>query len=226
MKLEEFTVISRKQVKGKAVIFDLDGTLWDATGCTPEIWNRILKKHNMKGFQMSRERVSALMGMTMEEIGDVLFPDLPSAGRKRIVDEYGEEEVRYLLKNGAELYYRTRETIESLTEQYDLYIVSNSQDGYVQAFLQAHGLAAYFRDFEMSGRTGMEKGENILLLMERNNITDAVYIGDTEKDETAARYAGIPFIFAKYGFGKAVCPDAVIESIAELPETLRDFYHQ
>ena len=209
----------------KAVIFDLDGTLWDATGCTPEIWNRILKKHNMEGFQMSRERVSTLMGMTMEEIGDELFPDLPSAGRKRIVDEYGEEEVLYLSRYGAELYYRTGETIEKLSEQYDLYIVSNSQDGYVQAFMQAHGLASYFRDFEMSGRTGMDKGENILLLMERNNITDAVYVGDTEKDETAARYAGIPFIFAKYGFGKAICPDVVIESIAKLPEALRDFYY-
>ena len=40
--------------------------------------------------------------------------------------------------------------------------------------------------------------------------------GDTEGDEYAARYAGIPFIWASYGFGKAKSPDRVIRSIKEL----------
>lgn len=31
----------------------------------------------------------------------------------------------------------------------------------------------------MSGRTGLDKGSNIRLIMERNNIQSAVYIGDT-----------------------------------------------
>ena len=104
-----------------------------------------------------------------------------------------------------------------------MYIVSNCQDGYVPAFLHAHKLEEYFVDIEMSGRTGLDKGNNIALLMKRNRIKTAVYVGDTDGDEKAARFAGIPFIYAGYGFGKAVSPDAVIMDIRELPECMKKF---
>lgn len=38
------------------------------------------------------------------------------------------------------------------------------------------------------------QGENIRLLMERTQITDAVYVGDTKGDADACTFAGIPFI--------------------------------
>ena len=45
------------------------------------------------------------------------------------------------------------------------------------------------------------KGENIRLIMERNQIKDAVYVGDTAGDAQACRLAGVPMIYAAYGFG-------------------------
>lgn len=144
--------------------------------------------------------------------------------RKKITDEFGEEEVNYLEENGAVLYDGMKETIASLCGAYKLYIVSNCQDGYVQAFLYAHHMERYFEDIEMSGRTGLDKGENIKLLMERNQIEHAVYVGDTQGDEQAASDAGIPFIYAAYGFGEAVSPNAAVGSIKELPICLQQFY--
>ena len=204
----------------KNIIFDLDGTLWDATGCSCEIWNRVFDKHKEVEFCMTQEISAKLMGKTMEEIGDVLFPELPVAKRRAITDEFGLEEVKYLRENGAVLYSGLKDTICRLAENYNLYIVSNCQDGYVPAFLKAHDMESYFKDIEMSGRTGKDKGQNIKLLMERNGIENACYVGDTEGDEKAARFAGIPFIWAAYGFGKAKAPDAIINSITDLPELL------
>lgn len=62
----------------------------------------------------------------------------------------------------------------------------------------------------------MSKGENIKLVIDRNNLLNPVYVGDTEGDLNAARYAEIPFIFAKYGFGQVSQYDNKIESLDEL----------
>ncbi len=208
----------------KAVIFDLDGTLWNAAGCASDIWNRILERRGDVTVRVTREMAESVMGKTMDEIGKCLLPNLSDEARGEITDEFEKEEVSYLEEHGAVLYEGMKETVASLYEEYQLYIVSNCQDGYVPAFLHAHQMENYFRDIEMSGRTGLDKGKNIRLLMERNHIGCAVYVGDTQGDEKAAREAGIPFIYAAYGFGEAVKPDASIDSIKELPECLKPFY--
>ena len=200
----------------KAIIFDLDGTLWDATGCSVDIWNRVFDKHGKTAIRMTQEISSSLMGKTMPEIGAALFPNMTEEERMSIVNDFGDEEVKYLSEHGANVFDGVEETLSALKKDYNLYIVSNCQDGYVPAFLHAHKMGHHFKDIEMSGRTGMDKGSNIKLLMKRNGIDNAVYVGDTEGDENAARYAGIPFIWASYGFGKAKSPDRVIRSIKEL----------
>ena len=82
------------------------------------------------------------------------------------------------------------------------------------------------RDIEMSGRIGLDKGSNIRLVMERNNITQAAYVGDTQKDAAAAEKAGIPFIFAEYGFGDAPNAALRIGSIEELPQAVAAAFSQ
>ncbi len=207
----------------KAVIFDLDGTLWDATGQVFKIWNRVFERRQELTIRLTQHDMENYMGKTMEEIGGMLFPDLNHSMQEEIMAECGKEEVVYLREHGAVLYDGARETITLLKRECDLYIVSNCQDGYVNSFLTAHRFEDDFKDIEMSGRTGMDKGENIRLLMERNGVTRAVYVGDTQGDEIAARFAGIPFIYAAYGFGQAVRPDRIIHSIRELPDMLRTF---
>jgi phosphoglycolate phosphatase-like HAD superfamily hydrolase len=47
-------------------------------------------------------------------------------------------------------------------------------------------------------------------------LRKAVYVGDTAGDENASKEAGIPFIWARYGFGTATNPDGIISTISEL----------
>ena len=58
--------------------------------------------------------------------------------------------------------------------------------------------------------------------MERNGISEAVYVGDIQKDADASANAGVPCIWAAYGFGTIEDPARVINSIDELPQALRE----
>lgn len=202
------------------VIFDLDGTLWDATGETFLVWNRVFARHPEIDLRVDQARKKGLMGKTMPEIGAALFPDRDARFQVAIMEECGDAEVAWLRDHGGLLYPRLAETLADLSRARRLYLVSNCQDGYAQAFLSYHKVEEYFADIEMSGRTGLAKAENIRLLMARNGVDRAVYVGDTEGDEAAASLAGVPFIHAAYGFGTAKRPDAVIRAFAELPEVL------
>lgn len=205
----------------KSIIFDLDGTLWDTTEFLPTIWNRVLCRHDNITFRMNKKTINEVMGKTMSQMGETLFPQLSNQEQSLLMDEIGNEEIIFLEQNGAILYEGVKDTISSLSKEYDLYIVSNSQNGYVQAFLKAHQMTPYFKDIEMSGRTGLPKGENILLLMKKHNIKKAIYVGDTIFDQTASKYAGLPFIFASYGFGKNLKCDIQIDTIRDLPSSIK-----
>ena len=103
---------------------------------------------------------------------------------------------------GGILFPGEEEVLASLSGRYRLFIVSNCQDGYIEAFFQAHGLGKYFADFENPGRTGLPKADNIALVVERNGLKRPLYIGDTQGDFDAAAKAGVPFLHAAYGFGQ------------------------
>lgn len=207
----------------KAVIFDLDGTLWDSSDCVYQIWNKVFERYEEIPFRVVKSDIAKYMGKTTDEIGAMLFPKQSQEFQRQILDECCIEEDVYLREYGAELYDGLEETLRVLREKYKLFIVSNCQNGYIDAFLYAHKLGDYFADIEMSGRTGLSKGENIELIIRRSGIEKSIYIGDTEGDEKASRYAGIPFIYAKYGFGKAAAPDAVIDRLSELPDVAARF---
>lgn len=206
-------------MKGKkeAVLFDLDGTLWDSSREVLLCWNQVLSP---LGRNITAEELSRLMGLTPREIGDVQFPDLPPRERYALTDRCLDAESPYLFERGARLYPQVRETLRLLHQRYFIGLVSNCTEEYAQAFFHAHGLSSLFDDHETAGRTGLDKGENISLLLARNDIRRAVYVGDTAKDLAAARAAGIPFLFASWGFGALPEDQPSLTRFSELVEAV------
>ncbi len=203
--------------KKEAVLFDLDGTLWDSSREVLLCWNRVLLP---LGRSISEEELSRLMGLTPREIGDVQFPDLPPMERYALTDRCLEAEAPYLYERGAKLYPKVRETLRQLKKRYCVGLVSNCTEDYAQAFFHAHGLASLFDDHETAGRTGLDKGQNIALVLKRNGIERAVYVGDTAKDLAAAQAAGIPFLFASWGFGALPQVQPSLVSFSALEEAV------
>ena len=208
-------------VKDTLLIFDLDGTLWDSAGPVAESWNEVFQREAPGLPLLTIDDIHSVMGMTMKEIGETLYADRIIPNREAIFDQCCNYEVEYLYSHCGTLYPDFRSTMESLKKEgYSLAVVSNCQTGYVKAFLASSGASDLFLDYEEWGRTGLSKGENIRLVMDRNGYTKGIYIGDTKKDQEATLQAGLPFIHAAYGFGKAENPDGIINALSDLPEVV------
>lgn len=192
----------------------MDGTIWDSIDTVLFAWNSILKKE--LNSELSRKDFEETMGLQMDEISSKLFPTLSVEQRQQLVKECCEVENTFLEKEGGVLYKNVENVLQELSQKYKLYIVSNCQDGYIEVFYKYHNLEKYFLDFENPGRTGLSKGENINLIIERNNLSNPIYVGDTEGDLKAARFAGIPFVYAKYGFGQVREYEEVIDDFEDL----------
>ena len=205
-------------MKDTLLLFDLDGTLWDSASAVAEAWNEIFQREDPSLKPLTVDDIHGVMGMTMKEIGQTLYPDFQSPRRAAVFDECCTYEVEYLYKHCGTLYPDFRSTLEALRAKgYELAVVSNCQLGYIDAFLASSGAADLFIDYEEWERTGLTKGENIRLVMERNGYKKGIYIGDTKKDREAALQAGIPFIHAAYGFGKVESSDGTIQKLSDLP---------
>ena len=108
--------------------------------------------------------MNSYMGKTVEQIASIMLPEFPLENSVAIVKECCAEQIPSLRKTGGHLYDNLESTLEILSKNYFLGIISNCQCGYIEAFLFAHKLEKYFSDFEMSGRTNLTKGENKSLL--------------------------------------------------------------
>lgn len=208
-------------MKTDGVLFDLDGTLWDSTNGVTMVWNRVAQElcPGVRG-PVEQQEVRSCMGLLLPDIGKKLFPGLSGERQQQIVDTFCAREVELLAQTGGQLYPGLRETLESLCRRFPLFIVSNCQDGYIECFLRAHRLERWFTDTENAGRTGLPKAQNIALVVERHGLKAPVYVGDTALDGQSARQAGVPYIFARYGFGAAQDYDAVIDSFDQLAALL------
>ncbi|HIR59892.1 MAG TPA: HAD family hydrolase [Candidatus Onthousia excrementipullorum] len=199
-----------------AIIFDLDGTLWNTVDSCLKATSFVKEEHSDITRDVTKEQIESAMGKTSDEIVNIYYGYLPREKGEEYANEAFNKNVDNLLKEGGTLYPNTRDTIIKLSKKYKLYIVSNCVKGYIESFLNTSGLKDYFSDYESYGNTLLSKGDNIKLVIERNNLKNPIYVGDTKGDMEASNYAGIPFVYAAYGFGKVEGFDYKINDISEL----------
>lgn len=201
----------------KNIILDVDGTLWDTTEVIAKAWNRAISEIGGTDAIITPSILKREFGKPMDEIANNLFFDVSERKRELLLELCCKYEHDVLKDNTDDLFFPyVRETLRKLSEKCSLFIISNCQSGYIELFMEKAGVEKYITDYECFGNTGKSKGENIKLVMERNNLDEAVYVGDTQGDYEATVFAGIRFVFANYGFGSVENCYLAISEIKEL----------
>ena len=199
-----------------SIIFDVDGTLWDSTEKVAEAWIITAREMNAPYEHITGERLRMEFGKTMDAIGISLFPDLPAEKAVAIIRNACTLENNWLLTHCPGLYNGVFETIRALSERMPLFIVSNCQGGYIEVLLETTGLTPFITDHLCPDDTGYAKAENIRAIVEKHHLKEPVYVGDTAGDLSASKEAGVPFVFASYGFGSVDEYNALIEKPTDL----------
>lgn len=203
----------------QSLIFDIDGTLWDSRALVAEGYNRQLRKEGLERFSVTADDLRPLFGKPLPEIAEALFVDLPKAERVALIDRCTLSQNQLLHEDPCQIGYpQVLETIRALSQNYRLFIVSNSNQGYPELCMEKLGLTPYIEDHLCFGDTGTSKGQTIRTLMAKNHIENAAYVGDTQGDYEATLEAQIPFIWASYGFGS---PQGYTHRIENLSQLLR-----
>lgn len=202
------------------IIFDMDGTLWDSSENVAASWTEKLRSIGSDRPEITKEDIMGIMGMTMDRVADIIFAGLPKEKRMELLELCCVYENDYLRKHGGVLYPELEDTLAVLKEKYSLYIVSNCQKGYIEAFLDHFGFWKYFDDIECYGNNLLEKGDNIALLAKRNFLERAFYVGDIQADYDATMKAGYEFIHAAYGFGTIDHSVPELKQFKDLPALL------
>ena len=162
----------------QAILFDLDGTLWNAVDGIHKTWNQVVSNHpEYRTNPISFEELEGCLGLPMTEIAARLFSGTTPEQQQALMDECCAVENAYLAEHGGILYPKLEETLLELKKRYKLFVVSNCQQGYIESFIKAHRLETCFDDMECWGNNLLPKGENNKLIMERNGVTKAVYVG-------------------------------------------------
>ena len=205
------------------IILDVDGTIWNTTGVVAEAWNKAFDDFYPQVPHVTADVLKGQFGKTMDVIADNLFYMLPAEDKKSLMEKCCCYEQKAISENKKNITYEgVINTLQKLYVKIPLFIVSNCQSGYIELVMEKNGITSLIKDFECFGNTRLSKAENISLIVKRNDLKSPVYVGDTQGDFEACKKAGVPFIWAAYGFGRPESDDyyAKLERFQDLEKLL------
>jgi phosphoglycolate phosphatase len=218
----------------EAILFDLDGTLIDSAPDLHSAANKLLAEENRRPVSlleltnMIGDGVPKLVERAFEMTGDPAPASNLGALSKRYLEFYEPHSADLTTT-----FPGTIDCLEVLKDQgYALAICTNKPYAATLEILPPMGLSKFF-DVIIGGDTlvGIKKPDprHLLAALDKLGLTpeQAIMIGDTANDVSAAKAAGIPAIVCRFGYTKGAAEnlngDLIIDHFDDLIRTINDF---
>ena len=218
----------REELKNvKSIIFDFDGTLHDTIKIYYPAFSegvKILREHGYaKDFKLSEDNVKRFLGEKPNFAYDLLAKDADEDFKIEVMTHVGQKMDENIRNKVGKLYDGTEEVLEILSKTYDLYILSNCRESYLDQALDIYGIKKYFKKYYAAETFDFIPKDEIIRQERKNLKEEIIFVGDRHHDMDAAHKNNLRSIFCTYGFGpEDEGKDATykINSIREMLEIL------
>lgn len=183
------------------IVFDVDGTLFEADRVTPEAVRRVFSRHGLP--DPGLDAVRQYLGRPVAEYEDWVMSLCPPDQARQVLEETNTAELE-LIETAGRLYPGVPEMLASLLAAgHVMAVCSNGPGRYVARFLDAHGVRPFMAAVQTRDTRAVTKTDMAAELLARfPQFRPAFFLGDREDDMTAARANGmIPVGVAYGGFG-------------------------
>ena len=201
-----------------ALCFDMDGTLWDAVDSYTKIWDECFRRAGVNR-TVQRQELVECMGMSLQDIFHRLAGDVATLDADAFLADIAAVERRLMPELGGVPYPGVVDGLARLSRKYKIFLLSNCGVDGLENLMNFLGIRALVTEAVTHGATQRDKNENLAYLSAKYGLRQLVYVGDTEGDCRQTHLAGMPFVFASYGFGTCADPDMAVGSFDELVET-------
>ena len=205
-----------------ALIFDMDGTLWNATESYAAVWNECLAQMGME-VHVTASMLLQYMGSPIDVIFDgMLGTGIDTETRQRFLKCLYRLEEEMMPQLGGVLFDGVFDGLKRLHERYKLFMVSNCSANGLKNFMRFTSTTPFFTATKTYGENLLPKSDNIKLLVETYDLRNALYLGDTQGDCDQAHKAGVPYAHMAYGFGECSDADMVYPDFTSLVTDLME----
>ncbi|WP_337833324.1 HAD family hydrolase [Geoanaerobacter pelophilus] len=189
---------SAKTKSCKAVIYDCDGVMFDSFDANLRFYQRIMEIMGRQPLDTAdEEHMRVLHTYANREVLAYFFPE-PAGFQAAVAAaasiDYLELVPFMIMEDGF------RETLDSLSGRVELAVCTNRSTS-MDMVLESFGLARYFGCVMTASKVANPKPhpEPLLKVLDHYGIapSEALFVGDSEVDQLAARAAQVPFIAYK-----------------------------
>lgn len=211
----------------KAIIFDMDGTLFQT--------NLILEPALAATFDVLRdkglwqgdtpiEKYREIMGVPLPVVWETLCPMHSLAIREESNALFHTKLIEQIRNGKGALYPNAEKTLTALTEHYKLYIASNGQKEYLQAIVETYQLERFIKDtYSIQSISSGHKSDLVRKVIVENAIQQGAVVGDRSSDIQAAHDNQLLSIGVRFDFAQEAelqRADIVIDDLKDLLQVL------